>query len=485
MFTFDDMDLLREYACSGSEKAFATLVSRHIHLVYSVALRHVRNAHQAEEICQAVFMILAKKAAGLKESTVLAGWLYSTARLTAANYLRSEICRIRREQEAHMQLTANEPEPETWRQIAPHLDLALADLNEMDRNAIVLRFFNSKSFQEVGTVLGTSEDAAKMRVSRAVEKLRKFFANRGIVLPAAVLCGMITAHSVQAAPAGLAASVTAFVIQGSSASASILTIIKGTLKIMAWTKAKTAAAVAIGLVLATGTTTVTVKKILDHRTYPWQVQSVNTGVLNQVPPQVRIVPTKFPQFGGGWGASDDKVLGINQTLQTMLLVAYGAESRYRMISSVNLPEGNYDFIANLPQGSREALQREIERKFRVRAVHENRQVDVLRLAVDKAGADGLRPSESNGGSAQSSAGQFACVNQPLSCLTSMLENQLKLPVMDHTGLTGRFDIDLSWEQRNFQTPAPESLKQALADELGLQLVAAKENVQMLIVKTAR
>jgi uncharacterized protein (TIGR03435 family) len=477
------MDLLREYARSGSEEAFSTLVSRHLNLVYSVALRHVRNAHQAEEICQAVFMILANKAAKLTEGTVLAGWLYSTARLTAANYLRSEISRIRREQEAHMQLAANELEPDTWSQIAPHLDKALADLNETDRNAIVLRFFNSKSFQEVGAALGTSEDAAKMRVGRAVEKLRKVFANRGIVVPVAVLCGAMAAHSVQAAPAGMAAAVTGFVTQGAATSTSLLTLIKGTLKIMAWTKAKTAAVVAIGVVLATGTGTLTVKEILDHRTYPWQVRSVNTGVLSEVPPQVRIVPTKFPQSGGGWGTSDEKVLGINQTLQTILMAAFEAESSYRMISSVKLPESRYDFIANLPQGSREALQREIARKFRVRASRENRQVDVLRLAVKKAGADGLRRSESKGGSARSAAGQFSCVNQPLSCLISMLESQFKLPVVDHTGLSGRFDIDLSWDQPDFQTPTPEPLKQALAGELGLELVTAKENVEMLVVKS--
>ena len=96
------MELLREYAFSRSEKAFATLVSRHIHLVYSVALRHVGNPHHAEEITQAVFMVLAKKAGSLKEGTLLSGWLYSTARLTAANFLRSEIRRVRREQEAYI-----------------------------------------------------------------------------------------------------------------------------------------------------------------------------------------------------------------------------------------------------------------------------------------------------------------------------------------------------------------------------------------------
>src|SRR5690348_702785 len=101
MQVLDDSELLRQYARQHSEEAFATLVSRHIDLVYSAALRHVGNHHQAEEITQAVFVILARKAAALSPATVLAGWLFRTTRLTAANYLRGEIRRSHREQEAY------------------------------------------------------------------------------------------------------------------------------------------------------------------------------------------------------------------------------------------------------------------------------------------------------------------------------------------------------------------------------------------------
>jgi RNA polymerase sigma factor (sigma-70 family) len=97
--------------------------------------------------------------------------LYHTAPLTAANHVRSEIRRAHREQEAHMQSLSDAPEADSWAQVAPVLDAAMAELNERDRNAIVLRFFDSKSFQEVGALSGTKEDAAKMRVGRAVEKL--------------------------------------------------------------------------------------------------------------------------------------------------------------------------------------------------------------------------------------------------------------------------------------------------------------------------
>jgi uncharacterized protein (TIGR03435 family) len=282
----------------------------------------------------------------------------------------------------------------------------------------------------------------------------------------------------------MVASITTAVFKGSISTTSTLGLIKTTLKIMAWTKAKTAMVIGAGMLLAAGTATVAIKEITVYRTYPWQVRNVNTGVLNQVPPQVHIVSSKFPQ-SGGWGASDDKVLGIGQTLQTILLVAYEATSPYRIISPAKLPEDKYDFIANLPENSRLALQKELKRKFGLSANHQARQTNVLRLSVKKAGAAGLRPSASDGGSAESSAGHFSCLNQPLSCLTSMLEDHFKVPVVDQTGLKGHFDIDLDWDQPEFQQKAPEALKQALVDELGLDLLPAMEAVDMLIVQQSK
>jgi RNA polymerase sigma factor (sigma-70 family) len=142
----DDISLLRQYTEEDSEEAFGTLVSRHINKVYSVALRHSRNPHQAEEITQAVFAILAKKARSLGKAVVLSGWLYHTARLTSVTFLRSEIRRARREQEAYMQNTLEETaSDETWKQIGPQLDTAMARLNDADRNAVVLRFFDGKN----------------------------------------------------------------------------------------------------------------------------------------------------------------------------------------------------------------------------------------------------------------------------------------------------------------------------------------------------
>jgi RNA polymerase sigma factor (sigma-70 family) len=239
MHTSDDMQLLEKYASGHSEEAFSALVSRHINLVYSAAMRSVNNPHQAEDITQSVFVTLARKSRGLGRGTVLSGWLYQTARLTASNFIRTEMRRAHREHQAHIQSTMNDSEPEAWMRVGPLLDEAMAQLNEKDRNAIVLRFFEGKPLKEVGDALGASEDAAKMRVARALDKLRDFFHRRGITVPAGALAAAITENSIQAAPAGLAASVAsvgAGVVPGSALGVTSLTLVKGAIHIMTSTK---------------------------------------------------------------------------------------------------------------------------------------------------------------------------------------------------------------------------------------------------------
>ncbi len=217
----DDMALVREYARGNSEAAFATLVSRHVNLVYSVALRQVRDPHLAAEVTQSVFILLARKAGSLGADTILPGWLCRTARFASADTLKIQRRRQLREQEAHMQSILNEPDsdPAAWQQIAPLLDEALGTLGEKDHDAVVLRYFNARDLKAIGAAMGLTEDAARMRVNRGLEKLRQFFTKKGVTLSVVAIAGAVSANAVQAAPAALAVSVTTATLSGAAAPA--------------------------------------------------------------------------------------------------------------------------------------------------------------------------------------------------------------------------------------------------------------------------
>src|ERR1019366_7596900 len=233
-----DMDLVREFARHNSEAAFTELVRRHINLVYSVARRCTGNDSDAHDVTQAVFIILARKAAGLREKTLLTGWLYETTRFAAARLLRTNARRRAREQEAYMQSPLTEADwsrhseatgdaANVWTQLAPHLEAAMSKLAERDRALLVLRFYENKSGPEAAALMGIREDAAHKRVTRAIEKLRKFFAQRGVALSGAAIAGAVSANSIQAAPAGLAAIISATALSGTTiTTAAVLAVTK-------------------------------------------------------------------------------------------------------------------------------------------------------------------------------------------------------------------------------------------------------------------
>ncbi len=219
-----DAQLLREYFERRAEAAFGELVRRHLDLVYSAALRMVRDAQLAEDVTQGVFLALSRSAGQLTEHPVLSGWLHRTTQNLAANAVRSDVRRRAREQEAAAmnELFSTEPDA-AWEEIAPNLDAALSELSEPDRDALLLRYFERKSAREMAQSLGTSEEAAQKRVSRAVERLRELLAKRGVAAGAGALVVLLSANAVQAAPVGLALSITTATALSCTAAASLAT----------------------------------------------------------------------------------------------------------------------------------------------------------------------------------------------------------------------------------------------------------------------
>jgi RNA polymerase sigma factor (sigma-70 family) len=220
--TANDQDLIGRFNREHSQDAFTELVNQYMNLVYSAALRQVRSSQLAEEVSQTVFTQLARNAAHLSPDTILTAWLYQVTRHAAIDVTRSEARRQAREQIA-IQMSDMNNNPAGWTQIEPLLDEAMQSLEQADRTAILLRYFESKSLREVGEALGASEDAAQKRVQRAVERLREFFLQRKLKVGATVLVASVSANAIQAAPSGLAVSVAAGAIAACTSTAVTIT----------------------------------------------------------------------------------------------------------------------------------------------------------------------------------------------------------------------------------------------------------------------
>jgi RNA polymerase sigma factor (sigma-70 family) len=216
----EDVQLLSRYAEGKSEAAFAELVRRHVNFVHAAALRRVGgDAQLAQEVTQQVFTALAQEAKRLARHPVLCGWMFTATRRIAAQAVRTETRRRAREQAAFIMNEINPagaPQPD-WERLRPELDAVLDQLGERDREAVLLRFFEGNSFGEIGGRLRLSENAARMCVERALDKMHATLASRGVSSTTAALGLALTAQAASVAPAGLAASVTGVALAGGGA----------------------------------------------------------------------------------------------------------------------------------------------------------------------------------------------------------------------------------------------------------------------------
>jgi cyanophycinase len=367
--TTDDMTLARAYGDSGSQQAFAMLVSRYIDMVYSVALRTVGEANLADDVTQATFIILARKAGSLSPGTVLPGWLCRTARYVAANALTLNRRRHQYERQAAvMRSISNARESETWTQVSALLDAALGQLGKKDHDALVLRFFQGQNLKQVAAELGTSEDAARKRVTRALGKLRKFFTKHGVVLSTVIIAKAVSANAVQAAPVGLATSVTGAVADGTLASASTLVLVKGGLKLMAWAKLKIALAAVTAILLVTGTAAVVTLADGDGATATQRSEVRGAlvlcggGVLVNGGGQQNPITKRFVELAGGPSADfviirvpnsqtpkDDRPLAdrVASTPDTKSAVAFGVKTMTALRFTARDAADSAEFVAPL------------------------------------------------------------------------------------------------------------------------------------------
>ncbi|HVU08303.1 MAG TPA: sigma-70 family RNA polymerase sigma factor [Verrucomicrobiae bacterium] len=273
-----DLNLLKQFTREQSQDAFAEIVRRHLNLVYSAALRQVRSPQLAEEIAQSVFSDLARNVGRLKPETNLTAWLYAVTRRTAIDVIRKESRRQLREQIAVEMQNMNATE-NSWTQIEPFLDEAMESLDETDRAAILLRYFENKNLREVGANLKISDDAAQKRVSRAIEKLREFLSKRNVTIGASGLTVLISANAVQSAPIGLAATISATAILTGTAISTSTAI--ATTKVIAMTTLQKSI-ISAAFVAAVGTGIFEVHQVSQLRDQNQNLQQQQASLAEQI-----------------------------------------------------------------------------------------------------------------------------------------------------------------------------------------------------------
>ncbi len=325
--------LLRRYVTDQSEPAFAELVRQHIDLVYSAALRQVNgDASAAQDVTQAVFTDLARQAPGLTRHPSLTGWLYTSTRYLAAKSRRAEQRRRAHEQEAHAMnqlLQSADPDP-AWLELCPLLDDVMHELNATDREAVLMRYFERLPLAEVGARLHLTENAARMRVDRALDKLRVAFAKRGVTSTVVVLAGVLAERAVASAPAELATRVS---------QAAIATVAAG--GGLGWCLLKLAGSIKGKLLVAAGATAVVASLLVIPQWLNRSHRTTTTASVRPAPEQANasVVPSATPPANAADPASVNSATTGNKLVLHIIAADTGEPIPMVTINSLLVEQG--------------------------------------------------------------------------------------------------------------------------------------------------
>jgi RNA polymerase sigma factor (sigma-70 family) len=410
----DTQQLLTEYVDKSSESAFRALVARYINPVYSTALRLADgHAHLAEDITQTVFADLARKAAKLPPATVLGGWLHRHTCFVASKTMRGERRRQFRERQAAAMNTPEDHTAANLDQVAPILDEAINQLEPADRTAILLRFFDQLEFRAIGEKMGSNEDAARMRVNRALEKMEVLLKHRGVTLSTAALGTALAIGFVSTAPIGLAATVAATALAGASAGG----ITTGFLKLMTMTHLK------IALISTAAIAVLAVPAVVQHQSLTKlrvENQSLSQQITQLTPLQEenQRLSNLVAQTTSGPTPTDQQVHDLARLRGQVALLSQQTNDLTKALSAAHQPVG-------------------------------------------------LR-GRSTTGFAPNGKRTFRHMTMPE--FTAFIAEVLQAPVADQTGMTGYFDIEMTPPRIGAIDQLQERVTGILRNELGLQLL---------------